>query len=116
VLDVRYHVTGSGHPLPVRIEAGVFRLAQEALTNVARHAQANQVTVELSVDADFLRLSVVDNGNGFDPTGVSGGHFGLIGLRERTRLLSGSLKLLTSPGNGTELRVRIPLREGKAAE
>ena len=115
-LAVAYRVTGAGRPLPVRIEAGVFRLAQEALTNVRRHAEARQVAVELAVSADFLQLSVVDDGIGFDPTAVQEGHFGLIGLRERTRLLGGTLNLSTSPGNGTELSVRIPLGEDKAAE
>ena len=115
-LVVAYRVTGAGRPLPVRIEAGVFRLAQEALTNVRRHAEARQVAVELAVSADFLRLSVIDDGIGFDPTAVQEGHFGLIGLRERTRLLGGTLNLSTSPGNGTELSVRIPLGEEKAAE
>jgi len=114
-LVVSYRVTGAGRPLPVRIEAGVFRLAQEALTNVGRHAGARQVAVELAVSANFLQLSVVDDGIGFDPTAVQEGHFGLIGLRERTRLLGGTLNLSTSPGNGTELTVRIPLGEEKAA-
>jgi len=115
-LSVKYRTTGAGHPLPVRIEAGVFRIAQEALANVARHARAQHVSVEFSVYADYLWLSVQDDGIGFDPTTISEGRFGLIGLRERIRLLGGTLKLSTSPGNGTELRVKIPLREGAIAE
>lgn len=111
-IRVDYRITGAGHPLPVRIEAGVFRIAQEALTNVVRHSGARTARVGLAVDVDHLRLSVQDDGSGFDPGVVEEGHFGLIGLRERTRLLGGTLDLSTSPGNGTELRVKIPLKEG----
>jgi two-component system NarL family sensor kinase len=110
-----YRVVGANHPLPVRVEASMFRIAQEALTNVARHAQAQRVEVSLTIANEGVTFEVIDDGMGFDPTAIPQGHFGLIGLRERTKLLGGTLKLSTSRGNGTQLTVQIPLNDGNKA-
>ncbi|MBL8164079.1 MAG: GAF domain-containing sensor histidine kinase [Anaerolineae bacterium] len=106
---LHFEVVGSVRPLPVRIQVGLYRIVQEALTNIGRHAYAHSVNVTLSLMPDQVRLSIKDDGRGFDPTQVDGAHYGLIGMNERANLLSGSLEVSSSPGAGTELEVFIPL-------
>lgn len=102
-------VPASGmRPLPVRIEAGLYRIAQEALTNALRHAQASQIVISLENTHDEIVMIVEDNGRGFDPNTLPEGHYGLIGLNERAKLLGGKLTIESSPGRGARLRVQIP--------
>ncbi|MCC6804885.1 MAG: sensor histidine kinase [Anaerolineae bacterium] len=96
--------------LPRDTELALYRVAQEALTNVARHAAATEVSVRLEQVGDLLSLSVVDNGRGFDPasalrTAESG--VGLLGIRERVELIGGVLTLQSAAGQGTRLRVDV---------
>jgi len=88
---------------------GLFRILQEALTNVMRHAQAHSLEIRLTVEDGMLALTVADDGVGFQP---AAGHrsFGVVGMRERVLMLGGSLTLDGEPGNGTTLQARIPLR------
>jgi signal transduction histidine kinase len=88
----------------------LFRILQEALTNVARHANATQVDVRLAEDHGCLILEVHDNGKGIDNNEqVSGrGSLGILGMRERALLLGGELAVSGAPGQGTTVRVRIP--------
>jgi PAS domain S-box-containing protein len=98
--------------------SAVFRIVQEALTNVARHAQAARVDIEAQVAGGELRLEVRDDGLGIAPErqGASGTH-GLLGIRERARLLAGSATIEPAPGGGTRVRARFPLpREAVPAE
>lgn len=106
---VAFRVVGDERPLPPRIETGVYRMAQEALVNVRRHADASQATVQLVLTPDELRLLVEDDGRGFDQADVAENRFGLVGLNERVKLLNGRLQLASSPGEGTRLEVRVPL-------
>ena len=106
---VNFNATGGIRPLPVRLEVGLYRIAQEALTNIARHAQARQVTIELVTTPERIRLSIEDDGQGFDPDDVPPGRYGLIGLNERAKLLGGSLRLESGSGTGTRIEVTIPL-------
>jgi signal transduction histidine kinase len=96
------------------IETVLYRVVQEALTNVAKHAHATHVWVYLRVDDDRVDLQVNDDGIGFDATRVTGlvgsGHFGLAGMRERVEIAGGTHRLLSTPGNGTAIRVRLPRR------
>jgi signal transduction histidine kinase len=96
------------------IETVLYRVVQEALNNVAKHAHASHVSVYLRVDEDRVDLQVNDDGIGFDATGVNGlvgrGHFGLAGMRERVEIAGGTHRLLSAPGNGTVIRVRLPRR------
>ena len=93
-------------------KSAVFRIVQESLTNVARHAKANRVEVRITRRDDEISIDVVDNGIGFEPkrdrTRTSRG---LLGMRERAYLLGGTFNLDSAPGRGTMLQVRIPLRE-----
>ena len=101
--------------LPLETQEAVYRIAQEALHNVVRHARASRVRVDLDTDAAAVRLRVVDDGVGFDPERVPAGHLGLDGMRSRAERLGGTLSVDARPGRGTSLDLRIPLREAAAA-
>jgi two-component system, NarL family, sensor kinase len=111
-VETRFEVTGEYLPLPVRVEAGLFRIAQEAVTNVVRHAQASIIKIDLLSTPDQAQLTVEDDGQGFDPAVLVEGRFGLMGLNERARLLGGTLQVYSAPGEGTKLQVIIPLGAG----
>ena len=90
----------------------LYRVAQEALRNVATHSEARQAQVTLSMERGEVALSIVDDGHGFDPNAVRGARgLGLISLDERVRALDGTLTVQARPGIGTELRVRLPIRQ-----
>lgn len=91
----------------------LFRILQEALTNVARHAGASRVLVRLAREDNNLLFSITDDGAGFDPQRVEARHsLGLLGMRERARLVGGSVSVAGRPGKGTEVAVRLPLFVG----
>jgi two-component system sensor histidine kinase UhpB len=100
--------------LPAEISISLFRITQEAINNVLRHADASKVEIEISLQAGSITLQVRDDGKGFDPQHASQSalpdqRLGLLGVRERAELLDGQLDLLSSPGQGTCLTVRLPL-------
>lgn len=99
----------SQRPLPRRVETGLYRIAQEALHNVSRHAQATAVSMKLTGAPDKISLAITDNGLGFVPENVPPDRFGLIGINERVKLLHGRFSLQSAPGQGTSLVVEIPL-------
>lgn len=100
--------------LPEPYATGVFRIVQESLANVAKHAQATEVTVELQVRGDSLLLRVQDNGVGFRPADPRKPQsLGLVGLRERAHLLRGEVAVDSSPGAGTRVQARIPVAGDK---
>lgn len=87
---------------------GLYRMLQELLTNIHKHARATAVDLEIEPSAEGLQVLVQDNGVGFEPDQVPAGHFGLIGLRERVHLLGGCFALESSLGQGTEVRIVLP--------
>ncbi len=93
--------------LPASVETALYRVAQEALTNVAAHAEAGKVRLALRL-GPVLALSVEDDGRGFDPAAAHSG-LGLLGIRERLAMLGGRLELVSALGEGTRLRVTLPL-------
>ncbi|MCE2431680.1 MAG: GAF domain-containing sensor histidine kinase [Candidatus Latescibacteria bacterium] len=97
------------HPLSVRIEASLYRMAQEALNNIAQHADAQKVLIELTSTPQYVQLVVEDDGRGFDPENVQKDRYGLIGLNERAHLLGGSFAIESAPNHGTRLEIHIPL-------
>lgn len=108
-------------PLPDSVKETILRTVSESLTNIARHAQASEAAVTLSVnqslsniEAQVLVLKIQDNGLGFDPDKIPPGHYGLLGIRERIRLLNGKLTLNSAPGKGTILEVQIPVEGQKS--
>lgn len=94
----------------LEVEECVYRIADEALENVVRHAQASAVTVRLAEAGDTLVLAVVDDGQGFDGAQMPDGHFGVQGMRERAALVGGQLSVVSGPGQGTRVGVRVPVR------
>jgi signal transduction histidine kinase len=93
--------------LPPPVETAVFRIVQEALTNVLKHAQASRVSVMLEYRYDELLVIVEDNGRGFQPE-IEGDGLGLVGIQERVALVGGKLNIESAPGLGTTLAIRIP--------
>ncbi len=94
-------------------ELALYRMAQEALNNVARHAHASQASPEHIIYAQEVTLQVTDNGKGFEvpksPAEFApGGHFGLLGLYERAELIGARLEIHSSPGEGTRITVILP--------
>ncbi len=110
-LPLNFKVTGGSRPLAVRIEVGVYRIIQECLNNIARHAKAEQIDIDLAISSAQLTLILQDDGIGFDPTQISPGSFGLIGLNERVKLLGGTLQIKSCPGEGVRVEVTIPLEQ-----
>lgn len=100
--------------VPPGTPEALFRMAQEALANVARHARARHVRLWLGRESDTVQLRVEDDGQGFEPATASPG-MGLRSLRERAELLHGALEIESTPGTGTKLVVRIPLPPPPAA-
>jgi signal transduction histidine kinase len=111
-VDVDVDVSGPRADLSEEAEQQLLRIAQEAMTNVLKHAAASKMWVQLRIEARRLFLRIVDNGRGFeqqDAFSSQGGHFGLIGMRERAERLGGELRLASQPGGGTEVEVKVPL-------
>ena len=105
---VRVHVRTTGvDAVPQRLEPELFRIAQEALTNVRRHAYAREVAVTLSTTRRAVRLSIRDDGRGFAPGTVPADRLGLVGMRERAATLDGRLAVLSSR-RGTTIAVTVP--------
>ena len=111
-IDVSLALEGDERLTP-EVEFALYRVAQEALNNVAKHARAQHVRVRLKLQPDEAFLEVCDDGIGFDPTaGVPAGSFGMIGMRERVSEVGGSLEVESRPGQGTCIRARIPVASG----
>ena len=113
VLDVR----GALPEVPLPVKIGLYRVLQEGLSNAYRHGGANQVTVRLRRvvrrGEPRLRISISDNGHGFDPAGVdSGKHFGLQGMRDRVEMIGGRFRLRSQPGRGAMIAVEVPIAAG----
>jgi signal transduction histidine kinase len=104
-LDVGFEVTGSPRSLSPPAELTLYRVAQEGLTNVRKHAGASHVEVALAYRDDEVVLTVQDDGQG---AAAPEGGFGLLGLRERVQLLGGEMDVTTSPGRGFNLKVQVP--------
>lgn len=113
-LDIGVEVDGDPVPLPMRVEAGLLRIAQGAVSNVVNHAEASAARITLTYAPDEVRLDVVDNGRGFDvdaqalkPSGL--GHLGLDAMRSRAAELGGRLDIESAPGGPTALTVAVPV-------
>ncbi len=109
-IDVEFKHTGLNTELPAEVSTAAYRIVQEALSNVARHASTGKVAVRVFTDSHYLHIEVSDSGVGFDPAKLEGRvSSGISGMRERVLLLGGSFALKTAPGKGTHINVRLPL-------
>ena len=112
-VPVDFRVSGPERRLAPEAELTLYRIAQEALSNVARHAQATHASLQLAFEPAAVALTVADNGRGFqNPESPSEfapqGHFGLLGMHERAELIGARLEITAVPGHGVRLRVTIP--------
>jgi len=111
-VQIRVDIEGESRPLPEETEQHLLRIAQEAVTNAVKHARASHVRIHLEMAGRTLSLRVADDGRGFEQDEAFsevGGHFGLLGMRERAVRLGGELQLHSEPGQGTEVAVTVPL-------
>lgn len=120
-IETKFEVHGLAERLPSELETALYRVAQEALTNVARHAQASRVQLRLERKGSTIIASIEDNGQGFDVAKVISREAavkgtGLLGMRERVTLLGGHLDIHSRPGHGTQLLVKIPQENGYAQD
>jgi signal transduction histidine kinase len=113
-VGAQFTVSGYPHRLSAEKELAFYRIAQEALNNARRHARANTIQVEVKFERDTTTLQVSDDGVGFEPqpqfnvlTGT--GHFGLMGMRERSQLIAGQLAIQSTPGMGTRIVLVVPV-------
>ncbi len=107
----RYRVINGGHPLPPRVEVALYRICQEALANVVRHAEAGRAEVRLVATPGRVQLVVEDDGRGFDASNIPVDRHGLVGMNERARMLGGRIEIYSSPGAGTSIEATVPLEE-----
>jgi signal transduction histidine kinase len=99
----------AGERLPARVETALFRVTQEALTNVVKHAEASVVRLIFLLRERSVVLTIEDDGRGFSQAQVLDGGFGLVGMRERIASLNGALDIESEQGAGTRLTIEIPL-------
>lgn len=112
------HRSGQARRLSSEVELSLFRVAQEALTNAWKHAQAPKVKVILQFSEEAVKLTVIDRGRGFEVperlgTLAEAGHFGLVGMRERMELIGGMLRVISGPGQGTTIVAWVPLHSSQ---
>jgi signal transduction histidine kinase len=117
-LEVNVSFEGEPVSIPAAVKTTLFRVAQEALTNVVKHANANAVCLNLTYLEDGVRMRIVDDGSGFDPAmnQAQGQSWGLIGMQERSSLLGGDFRLISRPQEGTTVEVEIPYQPKRKAE
>jgi PAS domain S-box-containing protein len=96
-------------PVPLGTKQDLYRIGQEALHNLVKHSRAKHASLRLRVDRDALTMEVADDGEGFDPSRSYPGHFGLPSMRERAQSRGGELQVESRPGEGTTVRVRVPI-------
>lgn len=100
-----------GRHLPIQVEQELWRILQESLTNVERHADASHVAITWEIDGTRARLEVRDDGKGMDPDDPAPERYGLIGIRERADAIGGRVTLTTGPGDGTTVLVELEVKE-----
>jgi signal transduction histidine kinase/ligand-binding sensor domain-containing protein len=111
-VPVKVEVSGENRELPQETEQHVIRIAQEAVTNALKHSGAAHIRIKLHMEEHKLSLRIEDDGRGFEPEGAfasTGGHFGLIGMRERAERMGGEFRLESRPAEGTAIDLRVPL-------
>jgi len=117
-VDLQFNVDGDVSALEETINISVYRIVQEALTNISKHSEATRVTIELAKqecdDTACLLLKIEDNGGGMDP-GQRNRGLGLLGMRERIEAINGSFSIHSEPGKGLRLQARVPLPEYETA-
>ena len=107
-IRARYRAEGASPALPPQTELALYRIVQEALNNVGKHAEASLVSIELTRKNGVIRLRIRDDGRGFKPEARTGGGLGLLHMRERASMIGGTLSIVSAPRRGTEIFVEAP--------
>jgi PAS domain S-box-containing protein len=108
-INVEFNATEIPAKMAEEINTCIFRIYQEALTNITKYADAKKVTSSLRIMDDIIIVSIEDDGNGFEPENVQNNKsFGLLGMKERVYSLNGTFNLISSPGNGTKISILLP--------
>jgi signal transduction histidine kinase len=118
-LHLEVETIGEANPLSEIVEENLLRIGQEAVSNAVKHSGAVLVKIELRFGPQNIVLQIKDDGKGFDPQACAGpkdGHFGLLGIRERTERLGGQVVIASAPGTGTSVRVEIPAHSSDGDE
>jgi signal transduction histidine kinase len=118
-MDIHVDIQGEEQPVSSPVKIAIFRIAQEALTNVIKHAQAKNVQVVLAYGEDSVLIRVSDNGHGFDMESAGSGKrisWGLKGMEERASLLGGKFGIQSRPGQGTSVEISIPYHQEETDE
>jgi signal transduction histidine kinase len=111
-IRVEIETRGSIRPLPEVVEDTLLRISQEAITNTVKHSGASSVKIDLDFSDQNIVLEIKDNGNGFTPGNCAGpneGHFGILGMAERAKRVDGQISIASQPGQGTVVRVELPI-------
>ncbi len=108
-VECKVNISGPSQRLPPHVEIGIYRVMQEALNNVAHHARARRVLIDLAFGSWGVEFAVGDDGRGFDaPKARHGEHLGLLGMEERAARLGGQLTIVSAPGQGTTVTLHVP--------
>jgi signal transduction histidine kinase len=115
-LGIELKLEPDDHRLPDELRLQLYRVYQQLLSNILRHAEASQASIQLLVKEDRVELAVQDNGRGFQPPEkmvdlIREGHYGLAGIAERVRALNGELQIQSQPGAGTRVQVSVPFEQ-----
>jgi len=108
-VNIQFSTAEVPNAVDPRVSLCLYRIAQEALHNVAKHSQARAASVEITRDGNDVHLQIADSGVGFDPVAIDHAGLGLVSMRERVGVLKGHLVINASPGGGTRIGVRVPL-------
>jgi signal transduction histidine kinase len=109
-MQIRFRHSGLEQPVTPQVATAAYRIVQEGLTNVARHARARSVDVQVVVEDGSLAICIVDDGQGFDVGAtLAGASSGLAGMRERAEFLDGSFRVESTRGGGTRLTATLPV-------
>jgi two-component system sensor histidine kinase DegS len=116
-IRTRFELTGKELRLPSEMEAGIYRIVQEAFTNIHKHANASFVLLDVTIQPGELQIIIEDNGTGFSTkdlerdSAAEGERLGIVGMQERVELLEGEIRIESRPGEGTRIKIRVPIRE-----
>jgi len=120
-IDSQFQAIGFEKKLLPQVETAFYRIVQEALNNISKHAEASQVEISLEQRDSMIYASIIDNGKGFDldkvlhPESPERG-FGIIGMQERISLLGGKIDIQSRPGFGTRIHIEVPNRKGSGSD
>lgn len=114
-IKTQVQVHGTYRPLPAPVEKELLRIAQEAVTNVVRHAAATHIEILLNFTPRSVKMTIIDDGHGFAPDApsIANGHFGITGMKERAQQIGGSLTVTSKEGEGTQVQVEVVGAESK---